>query len=386
MNPIVEFKSEHNNTIQFMLDGVNVSLANAIRRTILSDIPLVVFKTAPYEENKSNIIVNTSRLNNEIIKQRLSCIPIHISDFGDFPIEKYMLEVNVENITNNVLVVTTEHFEIISLDTGKKISEAKTREIFPPNLHTGYFIDFVRLRPRISDELPGEKIHLTCEFSIGTAKEDGMFNVVSTCSYGFTPDLDKIQVELAKKRTDWKNDGMKPDDIEFESKNWELLDALRITKKDCFDFIVETIGIYTNHELLDFACDILIEKLKKLDTLIETNELVIRKSQSTMANSFDVILVNDDYTIGKIVEYMLYSKFYEGIQTLTYCGFKKMHPHDNDSIIRVAYKEISDSSIIKQNLKECVIEAIQVYNKIKKEFSKLSASSSSSSHANPRKK
>ena len=49
-------------------------------------------------------------------------------------------------------------------------------------------IDFVRLRPKISDELPGEKLHLTCEFSIGTAKEDGTFNVVSTCSYGFTLD------------------------------------------------------------------------------------------------------------------------------------------------------------------------------------------------------
>ena len=42
---------------------------------------------------------------------------------------------------------------------------------------TGYYIDFVRLRPKISEELHGEKIHLTCEFDIGAANEDGMFNV-----------------------------------------------------------------------------------------------------------------------------------------------------------------------------------------------------------------
>ena len=85
MNPQVELNSRHNDEmLLFTLSGVNVSLANAIRRTILSDIPLVVFRTTPYEQNKANIIANTSRLNNEILKQRLSCIPIHIKDIDDF--------------------------------------------------------------------------------------------------------------------------------------------------------------------------------------------------------------------------------------------------------------------------------------------------------------
>ena len=69
MNPQVEKLVEDNGVLTFTLNGVNVSLANAIRRTILSDIKTVVFKTSPYEENKSNILVNTTRFNNEIIKQ-----------------------------------------------------------------------------------------------------------------------------------------------------------------------------------------------------------------------------------------------------------------------------------------------------------------------------
>ena len=99
MNPHVELNSDSDkdDALLFTLSGVNVSLANAIRRTILSDIPLVVFKTAPYEENKANIIANTTRLNNEILKQRLSCIPIYIKNIEDFPLKNYMLEVNVEN-------------------------------------------------------------------------------------------------------------------------------------------------------------------------------------------------------------------------------------------------------------------------------------------------
>ena len=375
MNPFVELKSNKSDsieydTIEFTLSGVNVSLANAIRRTILSDIQLVVFKTTPYEENKANIITNTSRLNNEIIKQRLSCIPIHIKDIQNFPLKNYMLEVNVENTTDNIIYVTTKDFMIKDLISDKFLDETKTREIFPAN-ELGYFIDFVRLRPKLSEELKGEKLHLTCEFSVGTAKEDGTFNAVSTCSYGFTPDEDKIAVELAKKIQKWKDEGKNQKEIEFESKNWKYLDALRITKKDSFDFIVQTIGIYSNYELLDIACDIIIRRLNAIDSQIDTDKLQINKANNTLKNSYDIILEDDDYTIGKIIEYALYNKFYDGSKILTYCGYKKFHPHDSDSIIRIAYDMEEPETFVKQNLKECINDLVVVYQKIKKEFLKF---------------
>ena len=191
MNPKIENIEQSDNVMRFRLSGVNVSLSNALRRTIISDIPTVVFKTSPYEENKATIISNTSRLNNEVIKQRLSCIPIHIDDL-DMPFQNLIMEVNEVNETDSIMYVTTEHFKLKDKTTNKYLSEKETRDIFPPNSHTNYYIDFVRLRPKISDELPGEKLHMTCELSIGTCKEDGMFNVVSTCAYGFTQDLTLI--------------------------------------------------------------------------------------------------------------------------------------------------------------------------------------------------
>jgi DNA-directed RNA polymerase subunit L len=48
-----------------------------------------------------------------------------------------------------------------------------------------------------------------------------------------------------------------------------------------------------------------------------------------------------------------------------------MHPHDDHSIVRVAYFEASEKDIVKQNLKEGIADAIQIYQKIKKEFLKL---------------
>ena len=371
MNPQVELNSRHNDEmLLFTLSGVNVSLANAIRRTILSDIPLVVFRTTPYEQNKANIIANTSRLNNEILKQRLSCIPIHIKDVDDFPLKNYQLEVNVENITDTMMYVTTENFVINDLVTGKPIDQAKNREIFPADDYTGYFIDFVRLRPKISEELPGEKIHLTCELSIGSAKEDGMFNVVSTASYGYTVDTVAQEATLEKLKQKWKDEGKNADEVNFEAKNWKLLDGMRITKQDSFDFIIQTVGIFDNIELVQKACEILIDKLQYQDSLIEKDELVIEKSLNTMTNSYDIILENEDYTIGKVLEYFMYTKFYE-TKILTFCGFKKMHPHDSQSIIRVAYRDPIDISTIKGNLKECIEGASQVFTKVRRDFARM---------------
>ena len=367
MNPHIEVIDTDDDSIGFTLSGVNVSLANGLRRTLLSDIPQVVFRTTPNEQNKCTIYANTSRLNNEIIKQRLSCIPIHIKNVEEFPLKNYLLEVNVENNTDNIMYVTTENFIIKDIVTGKDLSKDKVREIFPPDDTTGYYIDFVRLRPRISDDIPGEKIHLICEFDIGTAKEDGMFNAVSTCSYGFTIDSELQEAELAKNLQTWKDEGKNEEEIKFEAENWKLLEGKRICKKDSFDFVLQSVGVYTNDELLNAACKIIIERLGELDATIEKDELEIKNAESTIANCFDIILENEDYTIGKILEYCLYSKFYDK-NVLTFCGFKKMHPHDTYSIIRVAYTEPVEKSTIKGNLKECIADSVEVFAKMKKDF------------------
>ena len=367
MNPRIENVSESDGTLSFTLSGVNVSIANAIRRTLLSDIQQVVFRTSPYEENKANITINTSRFNNEILKQRLSCIPIHIKDLN-IPLKNYIVELDVENNTDSIMYVTTEYFKIKNLEKNTYLSEKDTREIFPPNPFTGYFIDFLRLRPKLSDEIPGERIQMTCEFSVGSAKENGSFNAVSTSSYGYTVDHDKMEELLAQKRQEWKEEGRNKDEIEFEAANWKLLDGKRVTKKDTFDFTVETVGIFENTDLIRKACTILIEQLNDLNNLIEKDELRIEPSLNTMKHCFDIILENEDYTIGKVIEFMLNDKYYEGTKTLTFCGFKKMHPHDSDSIIRIAYVDDVDRGLVKQNLKSCIQDSIVTFDTIQKKF------------------
>ena len=369
--PRVELTSNiGDDNLKFTLSGVNVSLANALRRIILSEIPMVVFRVSPNEKNKCNIIVNTCGLNNEIVKHRLSCIPIYIKDTEEFPLKNYILEVNVQNNTDTTIYVTTRDFVIRDLVTGNPLPQDKIREIFPANEITGDYIDFVRLKAKPSEEIHGKIINLTCEFDIGTAKEDGAYNAVSTCSYGNTIDKETQEAKLQQLKQQWKDEGKKEEQINFNSENWRLLEGKRIFKKDSFDFIIQTIGVYTNQELLLLACKIMISKLQYLDSLIERDEIEIKSADSTIKNCFDVILENEDYTIGKVLEYFLITKLYEN-SVLTFCGFKKLHPHDSYSSIRLAYKDPVDISGIKGNLKECIHDSIDVFTKIKKEFLKL---------------
>jgi len=371
INPRVELTSKINDDeLLFTLSGVNVSIANSLRRIILSDIPLVVFRVSPNNKNKCNIIANTCGLNNEIVKHRLSCVPIHIKDIEEFPLKNYIMELHVQNNTDTSMVVTSKNFVIKDLVTGRPLSQDKTLEIFPANDISGDHIDFVRLKAKPAEELQGKIIHLTCEFDIGTAKEDGAYNVVSTCSYGNTIDEAAQEAKLQQMKQKWKDEGKKESEIEFEAKNWKLLEGKRIFKNDSFDFIIQSVGVYTNAEILVKACKIMINKLENLDSIIDKDEIEIKVAENTMPNSYEIILENEDYTIGKVIEYFLLTNFYER-GTLTFCGFKMLHPHDSYSIIRIAYKEPVELSYIKGNLKQCITYSVETFNKIRKEFMKL---------------
>lgn len=373
MSAKIEELKESGDTMTFTLTGLDACYANGIRRVVLSDIPIVVFKTTPHEENKSNILINTSRLNNEIIKQRLSCIPVCIKDL-EIDFDNYLLELDVENKTDTVMMVTTKDFKIKNLTTGSYLEDNTLRDIFPPYIPpTGkgeYYIEFLRLRPRLSDELPGERIKLTSSFSVSTARDDSMFNVTGTCSYGFTPDREEMVKQLAIRRDKWSKEDKTAAEIEFESKNWNLLEGLRYVKKQSFDFIVQTVGIYENTEIIIKACQILIKKINIQKQLLDTDEMEIKPSENTLENSYDIILVNEDYTVGTILNNELYETFYSQHKMLSYTGFKKMHPHDDNSIIRVAFVEpTSGKSAVKEMLTSVIVDAIRKIESVIERFS-----------------
>ncbi len=371
---LLSFKGEENGILDFTIEGINVSFINGIRRTILSDIPTLVFHCFPHDQNDADIHTNTTRLNNEVLKQRLSCIPIHISD-ASLPYKELVVEINMKNESENTIDVTTEHFKIKNISSGKYLQESAVRKIFPPCPITGDYIVFARLRPKVSTIAPGEELSISAKMSLHTASEDGTFNVASTCAYKFTVDKmkqDQIwQNKLAEISAEEKAD---PDVLALLQQNWYNHEGLRYFKKDSFDFKLETIGVYTNEELVQKACEILIQKLTSIHDTIE-DAGIIEKSISTIPNSFDIKLINTGYTVGKIIEYMLHKNNYQGEteKNLTYVGFRKNHPHDEDSVIRMGMIERDGNDgyneVVVSNMRFACNNAIEILTNIMTEFS-----------------
>ena len=86
------------------------------------------------------------------------------------------MELDLQNETDSVIIVSTEHFRIRNKTNNNYLTKEETHKIFPACAKTNMFIDFARLRPKIGDTIPGEKLKITCEFSVHTAKDDSMFN------------------------------------------------------------------------------------------------------------------------------------------------------------------------------------------------------------------
>lgn len=326
--------------LSFTLSNTDLCFANAIRRTILSDINIVCILSDKHERNQVTIDVNTGRLHNEILKHRLSCIPVHVGgnkeNMESF-CRDYKLEVNCRNDTNEMIIVTTQDFHIVNILTG---AELETFKIFPPNNLTERYIDFSRLRPKISETIPGEALKMSATFSISNAKDNSMYNVVSKCTYSNTIDQVKVVQKWKELESEYRSKSLTPEEIDFEKRNFYLLDGQRCYTEDSFDFIIQGLGIFPNIKILKMSCETLIDKFTKLNEDILSNNVPILISETTMKNCFDIILINEDYTIGKVLEYILYTIFYESKKPLlNFCGFKKFHPHDAKSTIRISFIE-----------------------------------------------
>lgn len=359
---------ETNDILKFTLSNINISYANAIRRVLLSDVPCIVFKTQPYSENKVNILINKTRLNNELIKQRISCIPIHINDLENFQYEDYVVELDKVNDSNTIIYATTEDFKIKNIKLDKYLESAEVKQLFPPDPITGYYIDIVRLRPKLSDNMDSEQIKFVAELSISNAGTDGTFNVVSTCSYGNTLDPVKIKEVWEEKELELKEKYSK-EEIAFMKKDWLLLDAKRLFLDDSFDYIIESIGIYSNFKLMELACSIIIKKLYTTLESLKSNNNLINDAVDTLDNCYIITLENEDYTVGKIIEYYLYMKYFEEKKEAKYVGFLKKHPHDENSFIKISFKSVINKDELIFIVEESVNYSILLLNSIKEYFS-----------------
>jgi DNA-directed RNA polymerase subunit L len=379
----VEILQDEKDTLQFIIKGVDLSITNGIRRTILSNIDTLVFKGFPYEENNIRISKNTTKFNNEYLKQRLSCIPIHESDKKLFQtmVSSYKAVIHKENDTLEKMFVTTKDIDIINKANGEKLDSSKRDSLFPADEITGDHILICVLYPNMnSKNEENEKLILEADFDIHCAKENSCWNIVHNCSYEFLRNHEEIEKQ-AQQIED-----------EMEREDFKLLDGQRIYFQNEFLMTVQSLGIYTNHDIMVSACDYIIDKLGLIQqyfTSITSYEPILTKSEivsnetngtlskeqlESMKNQYcklyknDNMLVfelsDDDYTLGKMIEKYFYLMFEK---ELKFVGFKKVHPTKKEAYIYIQYyndkieKSVNTHLLQTTKYVEQIIRTIQKY-------------------------
>ena len=67
--------------------------------------------------------------------------------------------------------------------------------------------------------------------------------------------------------------------------------------------------VWKSNEIVSMACEVIIEKLQKIETSIKEQKIKIDNSTIAMKNCYDITLKNETYTIGKLLEYILHYEY-----------------------------------------------------------------------------
>lgn len=376
-NPAVAHHNNDDKVLKFTLSGIDTSIANGLRRIILSDIRSVVFRAFPHSDCKIDIQKNTSRLNNEMIKQRLSCVPIHINQY-EFPVDKHVVELSVCNTSDHIIYATSEDFKIKNTETETYLHKDVVASIFPKDSISLAHIDLVRLRPNISGHHLGEEIKLSAQLDWGTQGENGAFNSVSTCLYTNTINRDASDKLWNMRKKEMESEKNNDQTIASAEKDWNCLDSHRSYIPNSYDFEIETVGVWDNKSIVRMGCEAMIHRLQNFSEVIQGQKHeLIRRSTTTLRDGYDIVMKNEDYTLGKVVEYFLYTDYYVtkrsgGKSFLSFCGFAKPHPHINESVIRIAISQTNQSVNVLDEIVNIVVDAckrgVDTYTAIGSQF------------------
>jgi DNA-directed RNA polymerase subunit L len=344
----IEITREDERGIGFTMRGVSAAMANGIRRTILSSIPTVAMTGFPDEACSITFEKNTGAFNNEILKQRLECVPVHVTE-RSVDLSSHTVRLDVA-ASEGVRDVTTGDFSITWGPDNAKLPDKVVKQMFPADPITGDFILITRLNPSIPGVAPAERLVLAAKLEWTDGSNGGTATVAPTCSYAPTPDIERQEAE-------WITVSAGEESI--AKTDFLLGPGAHLVIPGSYDWTLETTGVYTPRELVTLASDILSAAFSALiETLSEPG--TITPVDDGLVNCHAVRVGGDAYSVG----YLLQTKLYEthcSTDNTNYVGFRKDHPHDSHARLRIALADAATPAAVAAAIKaaaDSVIAAI----------------------------
>lgn len=361
-------------TKHFTLSGVDVSVTNAIRRTILGRIPMFGIVGFPEADTSVKIDLNTTPFHNEIIKQRLECIPFGVDPLQDPAAADELadtLEVRL-NIRNDdptkVRPVTTNDLELWDTRISKPFSPEQKAQLLPADPITGEHDLLVVLRPPVGTQ-PGDALKLTAKVREVTAHDSAAYTLAPTCAYGKSEDKEAKEREWAEAA------GPTPSTDPMVRIMWEEQVGRRFKLDNSYDWQLRSIGWITEGRLLVRAIEIVQRELAKIAEKGEAGNLNVTKVKDTLApHTFDVEITGDTYTLGHLLRHQLYDSVTHPTGLLRMVGFDKHHAHDKNGVLRMVFRNDASAVNASHLAARAAREVMAVFQELLPQAQKLEAS------------
>lgn len=306
--------------VKFEIHDIDLAIVNAVRRCILTDIPVVAFQGE--DEASLEVLENNGPLHNEIILHRFGLIPIHFSEeeTESFEVDDYVFELHVENTTPAMLNVTTKDFKVTK--NGREMVAKEVQRLFPAHPISKDHVLITRLRP-------GEVIHVRGKPVRATARKHAGF-AAAFCTLSFMNDpvaAAQATNVLDKERSYIKNQYNDP---------------------TSFQFSIEPFNGFTPQYLVTKSLEILRSKLQKVITELyqEPSEYVkTRVWDGEKGHGYEFIFENEDDTLGNLMQSLMYNHYIregkktEHGRTVSFVGYVCPHPLESTMILRLVFSE-----------------------------------------------
>ena len=316
---------------------LKISFANALRRTIISDIYTYAI------DNKSIIFYeNTSMLNNEFLKHRLTLMPL-ISNLENINYDNIVISCKKTNNGENIENVYISDF-VCTENENKIIDNSiifKHPNILFAKLKNSQFLSF------------------ECKITKNNAYYGGsFFSPVSICLYTFKLDDKKVD-EITKEMDAPQKTTFLTQDVERIYKKNDLGEPY------VYQFQIESIGFYESKDILLLGINSLKERLNSLKIELRNKK---SKKISILDNDehpdfFEFLIDHENETIGNLLStYITYDP------NVFYCGYVIEHPLKNNIIFKIKLKTNNNlDSSIKVN-EDMIIYLITLLDKILSEL------------------
>lgn len=324
--------------LTFTIRDVDLSVVNALRRTLLADIPIPAIRFRPNEPSNDNVtfVTNTCCLNNEFLGQRLSMIPLCFSELeiDTFDPKVHKFVIREHNKTEETVDVTTKHMKIVDQD-GAPFSKELHARVLPADPVTGDHLLITKLKPNHYDHANGEQLHIDAYAAVGTAKECAGFSAVSLATFENVVDKDLADKMLAAKLENSKEGDAK---IEEVTHDFDNLDRYRYYKTNKhgdpneFLFKLETTCGMTCKALVRKALMLLVAKMQRV-----ANGNTPMTAMKASNNMFTVTLSEMNHTDGSLLQSHIYNECVrEPVGPATFVGYNMPHPLEETIVLRIA--------------------------------------------------